>query len=120
MKSSSSMKQPFVVMATEEAFERFATRVAEKVIAAQSGGTVRGTVYTSKAPPPGMTRKWFNALCCQKVALGDTSIHKVGRVWVAPAEAFEKRTRGMARDSGPTAEWSPEAGLESVGVRFTR
>lgn len=121
MKSASSTQTPIVVMATEEAFERLATRIAEKVIAAQSGGgTARGPIFTSKAPPPGMTRKWFNELCRQKVAKGDTSIHKVGRVWVAPAEAFERRTRGVARDSGSTEVWSAEAVLESVGVRPTR
>jgi len=120
MKAASSSLPSIVLVASKEAVELLATHIAAIVIAAQKDGVSAGSVYTSKAPPPGMTRKRFNDLCRQRGAQGDASIRKVGRVWVAPASVFEKPARLAPARTRAGEPWSAEAILESVGVRSTR
>ncbi len=97
-----------------------AARVAEKIGSVQGAGS-SGARYTSKAPPPGMSRKRFNEVCRELRERGDARVHKVGRVWIAAAEAFEnRRAKAGARALEAPETWSPEAALESAGIRSTR
>lgn len=104
----------------EDVLDLLASRIAAKVAAAQQAAPGQNGVYTTNSPPPGMSRKRFNEICRAK-ARTDAGVYKVGRVWVAPIEAFvprpERRAPGAARSD---EAWSPEAALASVGVRFTR
>lgn len=100
--------------------EKLASRIVAKLVSAQRGVATEGVTYTSKAPPPGMSRKRFNEVCRERVGQGDKSIRKVGRVWVAPAAAFEKRPRLALPKERLGAAWTPEDVLASVGVRPTR
>lgn len=104
----------------EHSVEALATRIATKLASAQNGGAGAVSIYTSKSPPPGMSRKRFNELCRQRSSRGDTSFRKIGRVWVAPATAFEKYALRAAPAAGPAEPWSPAGTLESAGVRLTR
>ena len=120
MKRAESSTVPLANLTLEEILELIATRVAAKVVSAQSEGARAGTTYSSTSLPPGMSRKRFNELCRQRSAQGDKSIRKIGRVWVAPSEAFEKRARPGLLEKVLREPWSPEAILGSVGVRPTR
>ncbi len=77
--------------------------------------------YTSKSPPPTMTRDHFNALCRRLHAGGDKRVRKVGRSWVASCDAFDVAPRRRRR-AVTTAEgqWSPDDALEQAGIRSQR
>ena len=120
MKRASSSAKPTMDLTLDVVLDLLATRIAEKVASARNDEAGGGAIYTSKSPPPCMTRKWFNEVCRQRFAQGDKSIRKVGRIWVAPAEAFEKRARLASPAKGHGGVWSAAAALESVDVRPTR
>lgn len=116
----SQATSPPLVVAIEAIVELLAMRVAAKVLSAQADGTGRGTVYTSKKPPPGMSAKRFNERCRELSKRGDARVRKIGRVWTADSEAFETRAKSRAGTARPSGTWSIDAALESAGVRFTR
>ncbi len=109
-----------LVVAIEAIVELLAMRIAAKVLSAQADGTSRGTIYTSKKPPPGMSAKRFNELYRDLSKRGDARVRKIGRVWTADGEAFETRPKSRAGTARPSGPWSIDAALESTGLRFTR
>lgn len=76
--------------------------------------------FTTKTPPPGMSRRRFNAICRLLHQDGDGRVRKFGRVWTAPREAIEGAS---PEDDGevPDAEpWTPENALAAAGIRPQR
>jgi hypothetical protein len=75
--------------------------------------------YTTRSPPPGMSRRRFNELCRTLHEHGDGRVQKFGRVWSAPRSAF---SLPPVRESAPVADtpWTPEAALKAAGIRPQR
>jgi hypothetical protein len=91
--------------------ERFAARL----------GLNLGREYTSKNPPPDMSRRAFHDRCKRLAEAGVEGVRKRGRQWVAPRELIDelpvRRRAPVKLLSGP---WSPQAALEAAGVRPQR
>ncbi len=75
--------------------------------------------YTTRSPPPGMSRRRFNEVCRTLYESGDGRVQKFGRVWSAARDAF---SLPPARESAPVADtpWTPEAALKAAGIRAQR
>lgn len=69
--------------------------VAERCMIRVGPGTTSDE-YTSKSPPPGMSRRAFNGCCRRLAAAGDRRVWRRGRMWVAKREAIDERARRHA------------------------
>lgn len=83
-------------------------------------GAVPGrTLYTTKSPPPGMSRRRFNEVCRELFARGDRRVSKVGRGWTAERGAIDVHARAESKVVR-LEPWSPEGALAAAGLRPQR
>jgi hypothetical protein len=73
--------------------------------------------YTTKCPPPSMSRRRFNEVCRELFARGDERVTKLGRGWTADREAIEVKPQSQAVRVVRAEAWSPEAALAAAGLR---
>jgi hypothetical protein len=76
--------------------------------------------YTTKHPPPGMSRRRFNEICRTRHERGDARVRKFGRVWCADRAVLEGEHPAPRPVALPSAPWTPESALAAAGIRPQR
>lgn len=93
-------------------------RIADALARALLG---RPREYTSLAPPHGMKRRAFVELCRDLAARGEPGVRRVGSVWVAEFDVFERAAVRRRRTAKPVAAaWTPESALRAAGARVPK
>jgi hypothetical protein len=116
MNRSTASARPVAAMANP--FELILERLEriEALLAAPSANDG----YTTKHPPPGMSRRRFNEICRALHDQGDARVRKFGRVWCADRAVVEAERPAPRPVALPSAPWTPESALAAAGIRPQR
>ena len=72
--------------------------------------------FTTKNPPPGMSRRRFNEVCRSLYERGDERVRKFGRCWSAEPEVLAPAPAKSIAPVTSKSPWSPESALAAAGI----